>query len=160
MLRTLSFRLTLPTPKVFLRRYLQASAADERLHFLASFLCEATAMDAAALPALPSEVAAGCVFAARAMLGMQPWDATLDFYAGSKPAAAVAAAARLVADCHRRLVEGAAFNAVVDKYSTPKLLAVGRAPPLPVGRVEALIQGTLGCGAAPLPLVPAAVAYY
>jgi cyclin A len=139
VLRGLSFRLTLPTAKAFLRRYLQASAADERLHFLASFLCEVALMDEASMRHAPSAVAAASVFLSRAMLGQAPWDATLAHYSRRR-AADVAATVELVAATHRRVVEEGTFTAIVDKYSSPKLLSVGRAAPLPAPHVAALLQ--------------------
>ena len=145
ILAALKFRLTLPTAKAFLRRYLQASAADERLHFLAGFLCELALMDEAALRLRPSDVAAASVFLARAMLGLAPWDATLAHYAG-RGAGDVAAAAALVAGTHRRVVEEGAFTAIVDKYSSPKLLAVGAAAPMAPHHLAALLQACGGVG--------------
>ena len=143
MLSVLSFRLTLPTAKAFLRRYLQASAADERLHFLASFLCEVALMDEASLRHLPSSIAAASVFLARAMLCQAPWDATLAHYA-RRGAADVAAAAHMVAAAHQRVVSEGTFTAIVDKYSSPKLLAVGKAAPMALHHLSALLLACSG----------------
>jgi len=147
VLRGLSFRLTLPTAKVFLRRYLQASAADERMHFLASFLCEVAMMDEASMRHLPSSVAAASVFLARAMLGQAPWDATLAHYA-KWGAADIAATIQLVAATHRRVVEEGTFTAIVDKYASPKLLSVGKAAPIGAHHLAALLQACCGQAAA------------
>lgn len=146
VLAALGFRLSLPTAKAFLRRYLQASAADERLHFLAGFLCELALMDEAALSHAPSAVAAASVFVARAMLGQAPWDATLAHYA-RRGAGDVAGAVALVAGAHRRVVEEGAFTAIVDKYSSPKLLSVGKAAPIAPHHLAALLQACCGVGA-------------
>lgn len=143
VLSSLSFRLTLPTSKAFLRRYLQASAADERLHFLASFLCEVALMDEGCLRHSPSSVAAASVFLARAMLGQQPWDATLGYYS-RRHAADVAAAVQFVAGTHRQVVEDGTFTAMVDKYSSPKLLYVGKAQPLSTHHLKAVLQAACG----------------
>lgn len=146
VLSGLSFRLTLPTAKAFLRRYLQASAADERLHFLAGFLCELTMMDEASLHHLPSAVAAASVFLARAMLSQAPWDATLAHYSRRR-ASEVAASVQLVAATHRRVVEEGNFTAIVDKYSSAKLLQVGKAAPIPPQHLAALLQAVCGAQA-------------
>ncbi|KAI8466959.1 MAG: cyclin-like protein [Monoraphidium minutum] len=142
----LSFRIALPTSKAFLRRYLQASAADERLHFLASFLCEVSMMDEASLRHAPSAVAAAAVFLARAMLGQAPWDATLAHYSRRR-AADAAAAVQMVAAAHRRVVEEGTFTAIVDKYSSSKLLCVGKAAPLGGHHLAAMLHSC--CGVAP-----------
>ena len=147
VLGALGFRIALPTAKAFLRRYLQASAADERLHFLAGFLCELALMDEGALAHLPSSVAAASVFVARAMLGQAPWDATLAHYA-RRGAGDVAAAVALVAGAHRRVAEERAFTAIVDKYSSPKLLGVGAAAPIAPHHLAALLQACCGSAAA------------
>jgi hypothetical protein len=155
VLRALSFRLTLPTAKVFLRRYLQASAADERLHFLASYLCETALMDEDSMCHAPSAVAAASVFLARAMLGQAPWDATLAHYARAR-VEDVAATIRLVAATHRRVADEGTFTAIADKYASPKLLAVGKAAPMGPHHLAALLQACCapaaagGCGAAAL----------
>jgi cyclin A len=150
VLSALSFRLTLPTSKAFLRRYLQASAANERLHFLASFLCELSMMDEAGLAHAPSAVAAASVFLARAMLQQAPWDATLAHYSRRR-AADVAGAVQFVAETHRRVVEEGTFAAIVDKYSSSNLLSVGKALPLGAQHLAALLSTC--CGAAPGPCV-------
>lgn len=148
VLSGLSFRLTLPTAKAFLRRYLQASAADERLHYLAGFLCEVSMMDEAGLHHAPSAIAAASVFLARAMLSQAPWDATLAHYSRRR-ASDVASAVQFVADTHRRVVEEGTFTAIVDKYGSAKLLSVGKAQPLTPGHLAKLMHSC--CGVAPSP---------
>lgn len=148
VLSSLNFRLTLPTSKAFLRRYLQASDAEPRLHYLASFLCELSMMDEASLHLLPSEVAAASVFLARAMTGLMPWDATLAHYA-RRSARDISAAVQMVAATHRRVVEEATFAAIVEKYSSPKLLAVGALAPVGAAHLAAVLQACGGgCSAA------------
>lgn len=45
ILDTLSFELTTPTTKSFLRRFLRAAEADQKTEFLASFLAELTLLE-------------------------------------------------------------------------------------------------------------------
>jgi cyclin A len=99
VLATLSFRLTQPTAKTFLRRHLQAAAADERLHYLSSYLCELSLLSERALALLPSQMAAASVYVASLLLGAGgggggagdggasaaagcPWTPTLERYTG------------------------------------------------------------------------------
>jgi cyclin-A len=146
VLGALSFRVALPTAKAFLRRYLQASAADERLHYLAGYLCELSMMDEASLRHAPSTVAAASVFLARAMLSLVPWDATLAHYS-RKRAADVAGAVLSLSAAHRRIAEEATFTAMSDKYASSRLLGVGRAAPLDAHHLTALLHAYCGAGA-------------
>jgi cyclin A len=68
VLSALSFRLTQPTAKTFLRRHLQAAGADERLHYLSSYVCELSLLSEHALGMLPSQVAAASVYVASVLL--------------------------------------------------------------------------------------------
>jgi len=95
VLAALSFRMTQPTAKTFLRRHLQAAAADERLHYLSSYVCELSLLSERALALLPSQVAAASVYVASLLLGAGggggaadaggggcPWTPTLERYTG------------------------------------------------------------------------------
>ena len=114
VLAALRFRLTQPTAKTFLRRHLQAAAADERLHYLASYLCELSLLSARALALLPSQVAAASVYLASLLLlggggggdgggggaeGLPacPWTPTLERYTGWSLAELQPAIAELLA---------------------------------------------------------------
>ncbi|KAF8064634.1 CYCA2-1 [Scenedesmus sp. PABB004] len=130
LLAALGWRLSVPTAKTFQRRYLQAAGADEQLHYLSAFLLELSLMDEALLAFLPSQLAAGSVFAANAMLGRRPWDATLAHYSRYAAADAAPVAAALAA-AHARLLGEGQFNAIRDKYASDKLLNVAAVPPCP-----------------------------
>jgi cyclin A len=74
VLKTLSYELCIPTPKIFLRRLLQVCNPDEHLHFLSNYLTELALLDYNMLNFLPSIVAASGVFLANIMLKRQAWN--------------------------------------------------------------------------------------
>ncbi|WIA18763.1 hypothetical protein OEZ85_003448 [Tetradesmus obliquus] len=127
LLAVLDFQLAVPTAKTFQRRYLQAAAADEQLHYLAAFLLELTLMDEGLMAYLPSQLAAGSVYLANAMLGRKPWDATLSHYSRYKDFEVQACAAEL-AITHARILSEGQFSAIREKYSSDKLLNVAGVP--------------------------------
>lgn len=133
VLAALNFSLTAPTAKTFLRRYLQAANADEKLHYLSSYICELSLLDAPMMAYRPSMVAAGSVMLASRLLGLPTWTPTLAHYSGvsaEKVEPCAAALARLHADAC-----GAdwAYAAIRDKYSSSSLCAVSLLPPLQPG---------------------------
>jgi cyclin-A len=142
LLAALEFRLAMPTAKTFQRRYLQAAAADERLHYLSAFLLELSLMDECLLNLLPSQLAAASVYAAGAMLGRKPWDCTLTHYSRYRECDVLPVASRLAAS-HARLLGEAQFTAICDKYCSPKLLCVSATPPC-----QRLLAGAAADGSA------------
>ncbi|KAL0039838.1 hypothetical protein WJX77_009647 [Trebouxia sp. C0004] len=90
VLGALSFELTVPTAKTFLRRFLKAALpgdmpADARLECLSSYLAELMLPEYRALQFLPSQVAASAVFLANFTLGRSAWTPTLQHYTGYNP---------------------------------------------------------------------------
>ncbi|KAL0856264.1 hypothetical protein Bca101_061417 [Brassica carinata] len=87
VLNFLHFRLSVPTTKTFLRRFIQAAhASDQDFHteteFLANYLAELTLVEYSFLRFLPSLIAASAVFLARWTLDQSkhPWNSTLQHY--------------------------------------------------------------------------------
>ncbi|XP_048595362.1 cyclin-A2-1 isoform X1 [Brassica napus] len=90
VLNFLHFRLSVPTTKTFLRRFIQAAqASDQVLHTemesmksLANYLAELTLVEYSFLRFLPSLIAASAVFLARWTLDQSkhPWNSTLQHY--------------------------------------------------------------------------------
>ncbi|QHO44031.1 G2/mitotic-specific cyclin [Arachis hypogaea] len=75
--------LTVPTPFVFLVRFIKAEVPDQQLENMAHFLSELGMMHYATLMYCPSMVAASAVFAARCTLNKTPlWSDTLKLYTG------------------------------------------------------------------------------
>jgi len=81
MLNKLEFNLTSPSALHFLRRYSKAAGSDYTIHTLCKFLIELVLIDIKLLCFLPSEVAAGSVYLARAMTQKSPlWTSNLVHY--------------------------------------------------------------------------------
>jgi len=81
ILNTLNFNLTCPSALHFLRRYSKAAGSDYNVHTLCKYLIELVLVDVKMLRYLPSEIAAGAVYVARAMTKKSPlWTPTLHHY--------------------------------------------------------------------------------
>lgn len=91
VLRHLHFELTGPTTKSFLRRFIRAAQAGQKvptlqLEFLGNYLAELTLVEYSFLHYLPSMIAGSAVFMAKATLDptSKPWTSTLQHYSGYK----------------------------------------------------------------------------
>ena len=127
LLGVLSFELTQPTCKSFLRRFLRAAEADHKAEFLACFLAELSLLDYGFLGHLPSCVAASCVLVALWTLRRPAWNVTLVHYTGYRPAQLRECATQLV-----ELFAGAkrqTLPAVREKYSATKFKCVSSLSP-------------------------------
>ncbi|KAI0491445.1 hypothetical protein KFK09_025705 [Dendrobium nobile] len=87
----LEFRLSFPTIKTFLRRFLRAAQSTYKvpsltLGYAANFLAELTLVEYSFLEFLPSVIAASAVFLARWTLDQSdhPWNRTLEYYTSYK----------------------------------------------------------------------------
>jgi len=129
VLNTLSFNLSCPTAKTFLRRYLKAAGYETgEIAFLASYLSELSLLDLNFVKFLPSMVAAAAVSLALITCG-QPWTNTLTHYTGLTWENAELQAC--IRDLHRAQVGGAQcpFQAIREKYSHSVFLKVSNLPP-------------------------------
>ena len=136
VLDTLSFELTTPTTKSFLRRFLRAAEADHKAEFLACFLAELSLLDYAFLRFMPSTVAASCVFVSLWTLRRTPWSATLAHYAGYQAAElreCVTGLADLFSGVKRQ-----SLPAVREKYAQHKFKCVSTLTPPEEGLTEEL----------------------
>ncbi|KAH0448242.1 hypothetical protein IEQ34_022042 [Dendrobium chrysotoxum] len=91
VLSHLDFRLSVPTIKTFLRRFLTAAQASYSvpsppLGYMANYLSELTLVEYSFVKFLPSVIAASAVFLARWTLDQsdQPWNCTLEHYTSYK----------------------------------------------------------------------------
>ncbi|AET00160.1 putative cyclin [Medicago truncatula] len=85
ILRNLEWYLTVPTPYVFLVRYIKASTpSDKEMESMVNFLAELSMMHYATVSSYcPSMIAASAVYAARSTLERSPfWTDTLKHYTG------------------------------------------------------------------------------
>ncbi|XP_057983415.1 G2/mitotic-specific cyclin S13-7-like [Malania oleifera] len=128
ILGKLEWTLTVPTPYVFLVRFIKASMPDKEMENTVYFFAELGLMHYATIMYCPSMVAASAVYAARCTLNKSPlWNDTLKLHTGfSEPQ---------LTDCAKLLVSFhsmAAVNklkVVYRKYSSPERGAVALLPP-------------------------------
>ncbi|XP_038980658.1 cyclin-B1-1-like isoform X2 [Phoenix dactylifera] len=83
ILNKLEWNLTVPTPYVFLVRFLKAALCDEEMEHMVFFFAELGLMQYSMIMFCPSMVAASAVYAARCTLKKSPlWTETLRHYTG------------------------------------------------------------------------------
>ncbi|KAI3870426.1 hypothetical protein MKX03_012705 [Papaver bracteatum] len=128
ILAELGWTLTVPTPYVFLVRFVKAAMADKEMENMAFFLAELGLMQYTVVMFRPSMLAASAVYAARCTLNKTPlWDKTLEIHTGYTGSQLI--------DCVKLLVSfhaGVAddkMRVVFNKYSSPKRCAVALLAP-------------------------------
>ncbi|KAG6591587.1 Cyclin-A2-2, partial [Cucurbita argyrosperma subsp. sororia] len=129
VLNLLHFRLSVPTTKTFLRRFIQSAHASYKvpcieLEFLANYLAELTLVEYSFLKFLPSLIAASAVFLARWTLDQSdhPWNPTLEHYTcynASELKTVVLALQDLQLNA-----SSSSLNAIRQKYRQPKFKCV------------------------------------
>ncbi|MCO5607069.1 hypothetical protein L7F22_061261 [Adiantum nelumboides] len=83
MLNKLKFNLTVPTPYIFLMRFLKAASADTQLEMLAFFLAELCLTEYGMMRYCPSLLAAAAVYTAQQTLKWTPsWSTALQRHTG------------------------------------------------------------------------------
>lgn len=128
ILGKLEWTLTVPTPFVFLVRFIKASVPDKELENMAHFLSELGMMNYATLMYCPSMVAASAVLAARCTLNKSPlWNETLKLHTGYSQEQLMDCA-RLLVNFHSSVGNGR-LKVVLRKYSDPQKGAVAMIPP-------------------------------
>ncbi|XP_061372357.1 G2/mitotic-specific cyclin S13-7-like [Gastrolobium bilobum] len=140
ILGKLEWTLTVPTPFVFLVRFIKASNPDHTLENMAHFLSELGVMHYATLVKYcPSMVAASAVFAARCTLNKSPiWNETLKLHTGYSEEELMDCA-KLLVNFHSTVGNGK-HKAVCRKYSDPGRGAVAVLPPAKILLPESSIS--------------------
>ncbi|XP_039134100.1 cyclin-B2-2-like [Dioscorea cayenensis subsp. rotundata] len=81
IVNTLHFNLSVPTPYVFMRRYLKAAESDKKLELLSFFIIELCLIEYEMLRFRPSLLAAAAVYTAQCTLrGFQHWTKTSELH--------------------------------------------------------------------------------
>ncbi|XP_054799218.1 G2/mitotic-specific cyclin S13-7-like isoform X1 [Prosopis cineraria] len=130
ILRKLEWYLTVPTPYVFLVRYIKASSpTDKEMENMAHFLAELSLIHYATVMLYsPSVVAASAVYAARCTLDRSPfWTETLKHYTGFSEDQ-LRECAKLMVSFHS-LAGESKLKAVYKKFCNPDRCAVALLPP-------------------------------
>ncbi|XP_042431136.1 G2/mitotic-specific cyclin-2-like isoform X2 [Zingiber officinale] len=119
MVNTLQFNLSVPTPYVFLRRFLKAAASDKKLELLSFFIIELCLVEYKMLKFHPSLLAAAAIFTSQCTLrGHKYWTKTSEMhttYSEDK----LLDCCRLLVDIHQKSGTGK-LTGVHRKYSTFK----------------------------------------
>ncbi|KAJ7972086.1 Cyclin [Quillaja saponaria] len=119
ILGKLEWTLTVPTPYVFLVRFIKASIPDQKLENMAYFLSELGMMHYATIMYCPSMVAASAVFAARCTLNKSPaWNETLKLHTGYSEEQLMDCAQLLVS--FHSMASKSNLQVVYRKYSNPE----------------------------------------
>ncbi|AAF80639.1 F2D10.8 [Arabidopsis thaliana] len=83
MANTLQFNFSLPTPYVFMKRFLKAAQSDKKLEILSFFMIELCLVEYEMLEYLPSKLAASAIYTAQCTLkGFEEWSKTCEFHTG------------------------------------------------------------------------------
>ncbi|KAJ0041336.1 hypothetical protein Pint_28645 [Pistacia integerrima] len=83
MLNTLQFNMSVPTPYVFIRRFLKAAQSDKKLELLSFFLIELSLVEYEMLKFPPSLLAAAAIYAAQCtVFGFKQWSKTCQWHSG------------------------------------------------------------------------------
>ncbi|KAL3678048.1 hypothetical protein R1sor_021004 [Riccia sorocarpa] len=140
MLNTLRFNLTVPTPYVFMIRFLKAASSDKQMELLAFFLVELCLTEYAMVKFPPSQLAAAAVYTAQHTLGRTPcWTPTLARHSGYTEAQ-LKECSRMMVGFHRKAADGK-LVVVHKKYSSPKFQSVASLAPALVLDIDS--EGTI-----------------
>ncbi|XP_073155546.1 G2/mitotic-specific cyclin-2-like isoform X2 [Henckelia pumila] len=128
ILGELEWNLTVPTPYVFLVRFIKASMTDSDVENMVYFLAELGMMNYATLMYCPSVIAASAVYAARSTLNKMPlWNETLRKHTGfSEPQ--LMDCAKLLVSFHLAAAENK-LKGIYRKYTNMERKAVALLPP-------------------------------
>ncbi|XP_075516746.1 cyclin-B2-3-like [Primulina tabacum] len=119
MVNTLKFNLSVPTPYVFMRRFLKAAKSDKTLELLSFFTIELCLVESEMLKFPPSLLAAAAIYTAQCALnGFSQWSKTLEKHT-SYPENQLLECANLMATFHKNAGTGK-LTGVHKKYSTSK----------------------------------------
>jgi hypothetical protein len=77
ILKSLKYKITIPSAHAFLVRYLKAGHADKKIVQLSCYIMDGTLQSYTLLHYLPSQLAAAAVFIARRVVGRNGWSPTL-----------------------------------------------------------------------------------
>ncbi|KAH0451828.1 hypothetical protein IEQ34_019127 [Dendrobium chrysotoxum] len=130
MANTLQFNMSVPTPYVFLRRFLKAAMSDRRLELLSSYIIELSLIEYEMLKYSPSMLAAAAIYTAQCSLkGFKHWTRTSELctkYSEDQ----LLECSRMMVDFHQQAGKGK-LTGVHKKYSTYKFgCAANSAPAL------------------------------
>ncbi|KAK9271440.1 hypothetical protein L1049_027031 [Liquidambar formosana] len=128
MINTLQFNLSVPTPYVFMRRFLKAAQSDDKLELMSFFMIELCLVEYEMLKFPPSLLAAAAIFAAQCTLsGSMQWSKTSEWHT-SYSKEQLLECSRLMVTFHQKAGAGK-LTGVHRKYSTSKFGYAAKSEP-------------------------------
>ncbi|KAL8240404.1 hypothetical protein R6Q59_013759 [Mikania micrantha] len=119
MLKILEFNISVPTPYVFLKRYLKAAQSDSKLDQLSFFLIELCLVEYNMVRFAPSFLAAASVYTAQCSLnGFKQWSKTCEWHTNYSEDQLLECS-RMIVEYHQRAATGR-LTGVYRKYNTSK----------------------------------------
>ncbi|THU67092.1 hypothetical protein C4D60_Mb05t21010 [Musa balbisiana] len=119
ILNTLQFNMSVPTPYVFMRRFLKAADSDRKLELLSFFIIELCLVEYKMLKFRPSLLAAAAIYTAQCSLrGFKYWTKTSEMHAAYSEEQLLECS-QLMVDFHQKAGLGK-LTGVHRKYSTFK----------------------------------------
>ncbi|KAK1439242.1 hypothetical protein QVD17_05058 [Tagetes erecta] len=119
MLNTLEFNMSVPTPYVFLKRYLKAAQSDSKLDQMSSFLIELCLVEYEMIKFAPSFLAAAAVYTSQCSLyGFKQWSKTCELHTKYSEHQLLECS-RMIVGYHQKAATGR-LTGVYRKYSTSK----------------------------------------
>lgn len=119
MLNTLQFNMSVPTPYVFMRRFLKAAQSDRKLELLSFFLIELCLVEYEMLKFPPSFMAAAAIYTAQCTLyGVKQWSTTCELHTKYSEDQLLECS-RLIVGYHQNAATGK-LTGVHRKYNTSK----------------------------------------
>ncbi|KAF7849508.1 hypothetical protein BT93_L0713 [Corymbia citriodora subsp. variegata] len=128
MVNTLHFNMSVPTPYVFMRRFLKAAQSDKKLELLSFFIIELSLVEYEMLKFPPSLLAASAIYTAQCTIaGTKQWSTTCEWHT-SYSEEQLLECVRLMVTFHQRAGSGK-LTGVHRKYSTSKFGHAARTEP-------------------------------
>ncbi|KAM7257489.1 hypothetical protein ACFE04_013230 [Oxalis oulophora] len=128
MVNTLQFNLSLPTPYVFMRRFLKAAQSDKKLELMSFFMIELSLIEYEMLKFPPSLLAAAAIYTAQCTLnGCMQWSKTCEQHTNYSEEQLLECT-RLMVRYHEKAGNGK-LTGVHRKYSTSKFGYAARTQP-------------------------------
>ncbi|KAK2966856.1 hypothetical protein RJ640_027815 [Escallonia rubra] len=128
MLNTLQFNMSVPTPYVFMKRFLKAAQSDRKLELLSFFLIELCLVEYKMLQFPPSFLAAAAIYTAQCSLyGVKQWSKTCEWHT-SYSEDQLLECSRLIVSYHQDAATGR-LTGVHRKYNTTKFGLAAKCEP-------------------------------
>lgn len=125
ILKSLEYKITIPSAHAFLVRYLKAAHADRKIVQLSCYILDGTLQSYNLLHYLPSQLAAAAVLIARKTVGRNAWSPTLLKYASYREEDIIPVARAVIAEKKSASPE---LRAVNKKYSSQRYGSVANTP--------------------------------